>query len=356
MSPAQRGIWLTCLMGMVSPGFAAADSVVPEPEAAEAVQQHDLFFSAVNQRDLLDIGSLRRYLLQQDRFADALTPEEYARFKEVHAGHYAGIGLELERDSMGNVYCYPDAKGPAARAGVKAGDRLLAIGDESVEGRGLPTLVALAAGAVGTPVILYTARDGASRRRFAVTRSAVTGPSVSERRYAGYRVVRIASFTPDTRQELEFIASRNNSGRLILDLRGNRGGDLHAAIDCAMLFLPEGAEVVSVESKQGVQHYVSTIAGRLLRPRVFLLQDSGTASAAEVFIAALTGNHRAVSIGTPTFGKGTQQQLIALSTGAVLILTTGYLLTPQGRAINGVGLAPDRASATGIGAYLAEVR
>jgi carboxyl-terminal processing protease len=127
---------------------------------------------------------------------------------------------------------------------------------------------------------------------------------------------------------------------IIIDLRGNGGGDLHAAIDSAMLFLKEGKKIVSVETRIGTMDYESKAAAVDLTTPIYLWQDEGTASAAEVFIAALTDNDRAVSIGKWTAGKGTKEEIIELSDGSALILATGILQTPRGSRYQGKGLKP----------------
>jgi carboxyl-terminal processing protease len=321
---------------------ASDSSTQIDLEAVARLEEDGLFFRPGSTPDLPSVQAFTTYLLTKDPFADFLTRDEYTLFRKMLGEQHAGIGLELERDHSGRVLCYPDPGGPAARAGVAAGDQLVAIDGHPVQGRALPTLVAAAAGEAGSPLVIDIANKDRTIRRLRIVRIHSATPSVVEERYGARSIVRISSFTPNTREELEFILlHRNGTDPLILDLRGNRGGDLNAAIDCAMLFLNPGDIVVSVQGRRGARPYVSAIAGRAQRQPVLLFQDQGTASAAEVFIAALRENGRGVSIGKKTFGKGTKQDLIELRSGAVLILTTGYLLTPRGNAIDGHGLAPD---------------
>jgi carboxyl-terminal processing protease len=344
-----------CIVGTPSVAGTQAD-----PEALEKLAQDGVFFLPGSTQDLAAAPTFKAYLLEKDPYADFLTPDEYVQFKKVRQEEYAGIGMELERDETGSIRCYPDPGGPAARAGVVAGDQLIAMDGHPVRGSALPTLVALAAGTAGSSLVIDIARKDRRVQRFVIVRRHLAGPSVAERRYGTRSVVRIASFTPNTRQELEFIlADRGSADPLILDLRGNRGGDLNSAIDCAMLFLNAGDMVVSVRGKHGVHPYFSSTPRRPRPQRVFLWQDAGTASAAEVFIAALTENRCGTSIGKKTFGKGTKQDVTVLRGGSALIFTTGYLLTPSGKEIDGHGLAPD-AAVPGVGTaateYLHEVK
>jgi carboxyl-terminal processing protease len=347
-------VCLMCIVG--TPGVAGTQA---DPEALEKLAQDGVLFQPGSAQELAAAPTFKAYLLEKDPYADFLTPDEYAQFKTVQGEEYAGIGMELERDGTGSIRCYPDQGGAAARAGVAAGDELIAMDGHPVHGSALPTLAALAAGAAGSSLVIDIARQDRQVKRLAIVRRHLNGPSVVEKGYGTRTVVRIASFTPNTRQELEFVlANRRSNDPLILDLRGNRGGDLNAAIDCAMLFVNAGDTVVSVRGKHGVQPYLSSTPRRPQPQPVFLWQDAGTASAAELFIAALTENRCGISIGKKSFGKGTKQDLTVLRSGSVLIFTTGYLLTPSGKEIDGHGLAPDRAvagSGTGATEYLHEV-
>ena len=138
-----------------------------------------------------------------------------------------------------------------------------------------------------------------------------------------------------------FFSSWKKSAPVIIDLRGNSGGDLDAAIDSTELFLEKGQKIVIIESRTGSTSYKSMSAALVLAYPIYLWQDATTASAAEVFIAALTDNQQGVSIGKTTFGKGTKQDIIELSDGSALFLTTGLLKTPNGLGYQGRGLNPD---------------
>ena len=109
-----------------------------------------------------------------------------------------------------------------------------------------------------------------------------------------------------------------------------------------MLFLRRGEPIVSVSRRAGTQRYASTIDGPAFAQRVFVWQDEHTASAAELFIGALTDNDRATSIGRTSAGKGSRQDIVPLRDGSALILTTGYLSTPHGLRFDGRGLTPQR--------------
>ena len=337
------------LLGMLhaAPSSSNPSESTVDPGALETLRTHGVDFPLDGSAPLT-VPGFKAYLRDKDAYADYLTRTEYSRFSQVHRESYAGIGLELERNPRGEVICYPERLGPAAKAGVAAGDRLVAVNGQSIEGWALPSVVATSAGSPGSALLIEVAR-GAARHRFHIIRTLQTGPSVSAQHRAGRTLLRIASFTPSTREELEFQLLRvPASENLIVDLRGNRGGDLNSAIDCAMLFLNQGESVTTVRRKTGVHRFVSTITGRWHARRVSLWQDEGTASAAEVFIAAITENRHGISMGSKSFGKGSEQDLFTLPSGAALIVTTGFLVTPSGHDIDGQGLEPQRALRAGL--------
>ncbi len=313
----------------------------------------------VTRTEIVD-QSLRAYLTQRDPCCAYLTREEYRRFKESLSESYVGIGMELTQDRAGRTVCLPHPEGPAAQAGITRGSVLRRIDGVPVDGQSIFNLAALARGRPGTGVKLtVTAPDGRDRE-FRVTRASVTLPSVSTRDVDGSPIVLLSSFARDTRSRLtDVVGHWPPHTPIIIDLRGNGGGDLHAAIDSAMLFLDEGKRIVSVETRKGTQTYESRAAVVDPAAAVYLWQDEGTASAAEVFIAALTDNGRAVSIGRRSAGRALREEIVELSNGSALILATGNLQTPKGLRYQGKGLTPSyemSASASDTLSYLRKAR
>lgn len=293
--------------------------------------------------------SLAAYLAARDPYSGFLTRDEYAAYQAAQQPAYTGVGAELERRRDGGTLLYPFPDGPAARAGIKAGERLVSIGGVPVSGRPLAVLVARVAGPPGTQVMLEVASESGAVRRVGVTREAVAQPPLSESRAGRARVISLSSFTASTRGAIESMLAQGTPAPVVIDLRGCGGGDFYAAIDTAMLFLSKGQTIVTVSRRDGAQRYASTIDGLRLTQPVFLWQDEHTASAAELFIGALTDNARATSVGRTSAGKGSRQDILPLADGAALILTTGYLSTPRGVRFDGRGLAPQRPVAEGAG-------
>ena len=288
--------------------------------------------------------SFSAYLRETDPYARLLSPEEHARVRELALPQYAGIAMTVTRDNAGFLVCFPFPDGPAARAGVKEGDVLVAV-----EGREIPAeepverIGTQVRGEAGTPVRLSVASYAREPREVSVTRAHVQARTVFA---TGSNTWRVLSFEPGTDRELAralFFADLTLP--VTLDLRGNPGGSLAAAIDSARLFLPAGTEVVSVKTRQGTTVHSTRGNGPYSTwPRLILRQDGATASSAEVFIAALTHNRRAVSAGsTHTYGKRVTQRTLDLVGGGALVFTDGWLMYPApivaGTHVQ--GLAPD---------------
>jgi carboxyl-terminal processing protease len=310
-------------------------------EALAHIERDAMFSPPVGNPQEIIASSLKAYLGQKDPYSDFLTREEYAKFMEASRGERAGIGLDIEKRRNGDIICYPVPNGPAARAGIKPGEQLLSLDGVATRGKSLPAIVAMAAGKQGVSIVAELENSNGDRRQVSITRAKFSAQAVSEYTLRSRPIIRLASFTPNTRQELGYLVSKQRKhDPIIIDLRGCGGGDFYAAVDSAMIFLPKGDEIVSVSGRSGTQGYSATILHEPPAQRIFLWQDEFTASAAEIFIAALTDNDRGISVGTTTAGKGTRQDIIKLQDGAALILTTGTLLTPRGIRFDGSGLKP----------------
>jgi carboxyl-terminal processing protease len=285
-------------------------------------------------------ATLKSYLTQKDPSSGYLTREEYREFQRLQGDEYVGIGLELERDHRSNILCFPDPGSAAEKAGIRSRDRLVRIRGVSLAGKSLLEVVSLARGTPGTKIDLVVSTPNGHEKRITLTRHKTPIQTVSKRYFESVPFIQLRTFTPHTKAKLEtLVADWPKDEPLIIDLRGNRGGDLHAAVDSAKLFLPRGAPIVSIKGR-GSQHYKNDLKAVNTQSPLYLWQDETTASAAEIFIAALVENRRARSVGTQTFGKGTKQDIIELSDGSALILTTGHLLTPSGVHYDGRGLVP----------------
>ncbi|HET7038258.1 MAG TPA: S41 family peptidase, partial [Gemmatimonadales bacterium] len=258
-------------------------------------------------------------------------------------GELGTVGLELEDvDGVPTVLAVaPD--GPADRKGVAAGDRLLAIDDSAVAGRDAPSLELRLAGRPGSGVRLRLERGPRLEpRRYQVTvRRAVlrarsvglTGMADSATGYAW-----LAQFNPDAPDELERAINRlrrSGARQLILDLRGNPGGSVDAAVEIASLFLPRNTLVFRTRGRrsQADEDYVTRRDGKLDDLPLVVLIDERSASASEALAGSLQDHDRALLVGRRSFGKALVQSPFALPAGDVVWLTIGRVLTPSGRFI-----------------------
>jgi carboxyl-terminal processing protease len=324
------------------PAFGIDDKdVLLYLEAVSQIREKSVRLSPEVTRARIIERSLRAYLSQSDVCCDYLTKDEYRRFKESLNERYVGVGMEIKQDRDARVVCVPHPEGPAARAGIAVGDRLRRIDEVSVDGKSVFAVAAMARGKPGTEVSFVVVTAGGNERLVRVTRSPVALPSVSKRIIDGKPVLEVVHFTRDTGPRMkDIVKGWERDEPIIVDLRGNGGGDIHAAIDSARLFLPEGKTIVSVETRKGANRYEARATAVNVTTPVYIWQDEGTASAAEVFIGALTDNERGVSIGRRSAGEAVWEEIIELSDGSALVLATGNLQTPRGMRFQGKGLTP----------------
>lgn len=284
-----------------------------------------------------------------DPYTFFLPPVENQEFTDDMDGSFEGVGMEIAvRDQV--ITIVSPLKGtPAERAGLKSGDKVLKIDGVSTQGLDVSSAVRKIRGPKGTHVVFEIYRDGWSApKEITVVRDVINVPTVeTEARADGIFVIRLSTFTsnsPDLfRSALrEFIESGDT--KLILDLRGNPGGYLEAAVNMASWFLPSG-KIIVIEDYAGhednIVHrsYGFDIFNENLK--MVVLVDRGSASASEILAAALQQYGVAQLVGTNTFGKGSVQELVEITPDTALKITVARWLSPEGTQIPKEGIAPD---------------
>lgn len=283
-----------------------------------------------------------------DPYTFFLPPQENQAFSEDMSGSFEGVGMEIESKN-GVITVVSPLKGtPAEAAGIKAGDEILKIDDVDTKGLDVSKAVDLIRGPKGSQVNLLVSRAGwETPRTIKVTRDVINVPIVDTKKKGDVFVISVATFTSNS-PDLFRGALRDfvNSGdhKLILDLRGNPGGYLEAAVDMASWFLPAGKVIVS-EDYDG---HAPTIVHRSYGYDVFngnlrmaILVDKGSASASEILSDALRHYGVAKLIGTNTYGKGVVQELFDITPETTLKVTVARWLGPDGEQIPLTGLVPD---------------
>nr|PZN20247.1 MAG: S41 family peptidase [Pseudomonadota bacterium] len=301
------------------------------------------------ERERLVEGALEGMVAELDPHSAYLAPEDYAIFRSDTEGQFGGIGVEVDFSSEWVTVIAPIEGSPAARAGIRSGDRILAIDHASVRGKSPVDLVKRMRGAPGSSVLLTVRRDGMEKLLyFTLTREIIDVKSVASKLLTGnVGYLRIKAFQQGTHTELlEHVAAlrRAASGNVrgwLLDLRNNPGGLVDEATAVADELLPGGVVFTTRRRGAVVEEVRAQPGGALHRGALVVLVNEFTASSAEIVAGALKDNGRSRLVGARTFGKGSVQTIVDLPGGAGLRLTTLRYYTPRGRAIQAQGLEPD---------------
>ncbi|MGW4744655.1 S41 family peptidase [Streptomyces sp. NPDC004290] len=278
-----------------------------------------------------------------DRWGAVYDKKEYEEFEQALGGAYTGVGLSAGRAGADGVrVTRVRPGGPAERAGLRAGDRLVSVDGRAVDGLSVSEVVALLRGdgVPGSSVALRVERGRAAWTETLRRARLTTDPVTVRRLDDGAVLIRVTAFTKGagTRVRDAVRAAPDGAG-VLLDLRGNAGGLVAEAAVAASAFLDGG--LVATYDVAGEERAVyAEGGGDTGRPLVALI-DGGTMSAAELLTGALQDRGRAVTVGSRTFGKGSVQMPSALPDGSVAELTVGHYRTPAGHTVDGRGITPD---------------
>lgn len=284
-----------------------------------------------------------------DRWGAVYDEREYEEFEQALDGAYTGVGLSARRTGGGDVtVSRVQPGGPADRAGIRAGDLLRTLDGRAVGKRPVAEVVALLRGdgtgaAEGSRVELGLVREGRSwtenLRRARLTTEAVTVRRLGAEPSSAV-LVKVEAFTKGAGADVrDAVRDAPDGAGILLDLRANSGGLVGEAVVAASAFL-DGGLVATYDVRGEQQALYADPGGDTDRP-VVVLVDGGTMSAAELLTGALQDRGRAVTVGSPTFGKGSVQLPSELPGGSVAELTVGHYRTPAGRNVDGRGITPD---------------
>ncbi|MDY0302528.1 MAG: S41 family peptidase [Candidatus Moranbacteria bacterium] len=305
---------------------------------AEKLTNEDLLYNSIK-------GMLSA---TDDPYTVFMDPEENKAFDEDIEGTFEGIGAELGIKQGILTVVSPLKDSPAEKAGLRVGDKILKVNDESTADMSIDDAVSRIRGKDGTEVKLtvYRAESEEKTKEITVTRGVIKVESVTlemkDNNIAYFNVVRFGDDTAIVFNRLLREVPRETEG-IVVDLRNNPGGYLDVAIDLASLMLPDGKVVVIEEDKEGQKkNFYSRGEDKLSAIKTVVLINEGSASASEILAGALRDNRENVTlVGQKSYGKGSVQELIELSDNTSVKITVARWLTPNGEQINEKGIQPD---------------
>ncbi|MGJ7458253.1 S41 family peptidase [Halomonas sp. RA08-2] len=345
------------LLALPLPGIGAVNDDLPIEEIQTFAEVFErikrAYVEEVDDATLLR-NAMRGMLSELDPHSAFLDREAFQSLRESTQGEFGGVGIEVGLEDGQLTVITPIDDTPASRAGLQARDQILRIDDTPTERLSLQEAVNLMRGEPGTRIELTILRRGeSSPRTVTLTREVIRTESVrSELLEPGYGYLRISQFQTRTGnqvgEQLRRLERDAPLSGLVLDLRNNPGGVLQAAVAVADAFLDDGL-IVYTEGRLADTEMQFSANPDTAAPSVPLvvLINGGSASAAEIVAGALQDQHRAVVMGTESFGKGSVQQIMPLGNGEGLKLTTALYYTPNGRSIQAQGIEPDVAVVSG---------
>ena len=338
-------------------GFAAAQQA--GSGRAQAYRMLDLFgdvvervraeyVEPVNDRELIE-NAINGMLTGLDPHSSYMNAKQFRDMQVQTRGEFGGLGLEVQSDNGLIKVVSPIDDTPASRAGIKAGDLITMLDGHTVQGLTLSDAVDKMRGPPGSAIKLTIKREGVNTPVEVSMNREIIKPQVAKSRLDGdVGYIRLTGFNEQTDvglrkgvKDIKAKAGPDLKG-FILDLRNNPGGLLDQAVDVSDDFLNQG-EIVSTRARHADESQrwdarSGDITGGL--PLVVLV-NGGSASASEIVAGALQDHHRAIIVGTQSFGKGSVQTVIPLPGNGAMRLTTARYYTPSGRSIQGLGIAPD---------------
>jgi len=294
-------------------------------------------------------NALNGALASLDPHSAYVPPVDYTEQREAVRREYGGLGIEIQSEGGLVKINYALEEGPAYKAGIRSGDFITAVDGTDIRGKTLDDAVSGMRGLKGEPVTVTVLSPNEASRDIVVVRDTVRGRAIRHRVEQGVAYIQLETFnnnrlTEDTERALKDLETQlGKLDKLVIDMRGNRGGLLTESVSISGLFL-DGGEVLSARGRDASDNERYNAEAGQLYPdaKIVVLMSPGSASAAEIVAGALQDRGRAVVLGRRSFGKGSVQSVIPLGQdeGALRITTQRYF-TPSGGSIQGRGIMPD---------------
>lgn len=296
-------------------------------------------------KDLVQ-GAIRGMLSTLDPHSAYMTPDMYKEMQVETKGEFGGVGIQIGVKENRLAVIAPIEGTPAYRAGIKAGDFITKVNDETTKDLTLMDAVQKMRGPKGSKVNLTIQRDGTpDPLQFTLVRDTIKIESVKSKVLDNIGYVRLTQFQEATGRDLGKVLKQFKDQKLqatILDLRNNPGGLLTASVEVSEQFLPAGKLVVYTKGRESKKdEWIAKGKDQMDDSPMIILINEGSASASEIVAGALQDYGRAVIVGTTSFGKGSVQTILPLGDGSGLRLTTAKYYTPKGRSIQSTGITPD---------------
>ena len=314
-------------------------------EVLEKIQNE--YVEEVDQAEIIDFA-INGALQSLDPFSAYMNPKVFEESQSETSGEFGGLGIEVSMESGVIKVITPIDDTPAAKAGVKAGDYIVKINGEQVQGKTLMEAVNLMRGPEGTSIEITVRRKGLRKAKiFKITREIIEIKSVISKivdNKVGY--LRLRAFNKNSSSQLKKEISKIEKNKklvgYILDLRNNPGGLLSQAVTISDFFLNDG-EIVSTKGRKKRENrkFFAKKGDKIDGKPLIVLINNGSASASEIVAGALQDQKRAILLGETTFGKGSVQSIIPLKNRGALRLTISKYYLPSGKSISEVGVVPD---------------
>jgi carboxyl-terminal processing protease len=284
-----------------------------------------------------------------DPYTRFMDPSQFQSLNSQTSGEMSGVGIRMEANPLTRQLVVAEAleNSPAAKAGIKTGDIVVAIDGKSTENMTLESAIGLIRGEIGKSITLKVSRGVLKPFDIALTRAQIEVSSVFStvkqegKLKIGY--IRLAEFSSHSSTQMEKAIkdlNRQQVNAYVLDMRGNPGGLLQASVEIARMWMDNGTIVKTIDRKGGNEDF-RAIQSSLTQLPMAVLVDGNSASASEILAGALKDNRRAQVIGTQTFGKALVQSVHSLSDGSGMAVTVAHYYTPNGTDIGHKGVTPD---------------